>query len=108
MNVGHTIDDPRYNPAALETHLASQLGNSYLSDVKGVELLVPSYAIGLPKEKQPAPMFFRSWQARVCSLMEAQSRNTTSSWLLLRARLQRPRHISRRQLLSTKRGKHSR
>jgi Patatin-like phospholipase len=64
MNVGHTIHDPRYNPAALETHLASQLGNSYLSDVKDVELLVPSYAIGLPKEKQPAPMFFRSWQAK--------------------------------------------
>jgi hypothetical protein len=39
-----------------------------LSEVKDVELLVPSYVIQLPKEKPPgntcAPMFFRSWQAR--------------------------------------------
>lgn len=64
MNVGHTIHGPRYSPAVLETQLASQLGNTYLSEVKDVELFVPSYAIGLPKEKPPTPMFFRSWQAR--------------------------------------------
>jgi uncharacterized protein len=60
--------DPRYSPAALEGYLASELGNTYLSEVKDVELLVPSYAIGLPKDNPPgntcAPMFFRSWQAR--------------------------------------------
>lgn len=64
----HYVYDPRYNPTALENYLSSQLGETYLSEVKDVELLVPSYAIGLPKENPPgnrcAPMFFRSWQAR--------------------------------------------
>jgi patatin-like phospholipase/acyl hydrolase len=59
---------PRYRPTALEQYLTSELGGTYLSEVKDVELLVPSYAIGLPKENPPgnscAPMFFRSWQAR--------------------------------------------
>ena len=53
---------------ALESHLASELGNVYLSAVENVQLLVPSYAIALAKENPPgntcAPMFFRSWQAR--------------------------------------------
>jgi len=70
----HYLGGPRYNPTALEKYLASQLGNTYLSEVKDVELLVPSYAIGLPKEKPPgntcAPMFFRSWQARGLLLPE--------------------------------------
>jgi len=68
IDVAHYAYGPRYNPTALENYLASQLGNTYLSEVKNVELLVPSYAIGLPKERPPgntcAPMFFRSWQAR--------------------------------------------
>jgi patatin-like phospholipase/acyl hydrolase len=41
-------------------------------DGKGVELLVPSYAISLPRADSSgstcAPMFFRSWQARGLSL----------------------------------------
>ena len=57
-----------YNSTALESHLASELGNVYLSAVENVQFLVPSYAIALPKENPPgntcAPMFFRSWQAR--------------------------------------------
>jgi hypothetical protein len=60
----HYIYGPRYKPTALEKYLTSELGETYLSEVKDVELVVPSYAIGLPKEKLPAPMFFRSWQAR--------------------------------------------
>ena len=68
MNVGHTLHGPRYSPAVLENYLASQLESTYLSEVKGVELLVPSYAIELPKMNAAgstcAPMFFRSWQAR--------------------------------------------
>ncbi len=59
---------PKYFPRALEHYLSAQLGDAMLSDVRGIELLVPSYAIKLPT-KQPngdtrAPMFFRSWQAR--------------------------------------------
>jgi hypothetical protein len=59
---------PRYNSTALERYLVSELGDAYLSAVENVQLLVPSYAIALPKENPPgnacAPMFFRSWQAR--------------------------------------------
>src|SRR5271170_7199575 len=68
MNDVHAVHGPRYDPTALENYLASQLGSTYLSEVKGVELLVPSYAIELPKINAAgstcAPMFFRSWQAR--------------------------------------------
>ena len=68
IDVVHYAYGPRYKPTALEKYLASELGNTNLSEVKDVELLVPSYAIGLPKEKPTgntcAPMFFRSWQAR--------------------------------------------
>jgi patatin-like phospholipase/acyl hydrolase len=50
------------------------MGGTYLSEVKDVELLVPSYAIGLPQKnpagKTCAPMFFRSWQARGLQLGE--------------------------------------
>jgi uncharacterized protein len=66
--VAHYLHGPRYKPTALESYLASELGSAYLSEVKNVELLVPSYAIGLPKANPSgstaAPMFFRSWQAR--------------------------------------------
>jgi predicted acylesterase/phospholipase RssA len=67
-NFLHWWYGPRYRPTALENYLTSELGSTYLSEVKDAELLVPSYAIQLPKEKPPgntcAPMFFRSWQAR--------------------------------------------
>ena len=64
----HYVHGARYKPTALESYLTSTFGSTDLSEVNNVELLVPSYAIGLPKEKPPgntcAPMFFRSWQAR--------------------------------------------
>lgn len=63
----HYVYGPRYDSTALESHLASVLGDVSLSAVENVQLLVPSYAIALPKENPPgntcAPMFFRSWQA---------------------------------------------
>lgn len=68
IDVSHYVRGPRYKPNALETYLTQEFGDAHLSDVKDVELLVPSYAIALPKENPPgntcAPMFFRSWQAR--------------------------------------------
>lgn len=74
INVTHYVRGPRYQPTALEKYLTSEFANTYLSEVKDVELLVPSYAIQLPKEKPPgntcAPMFFRSWQARGLLLSE--------------------------------------
>jgi hypothetical protein len=64
----HTVAGPRYHPDALESQLKAELGDTYLSEVKDTELLVPSYAIKLPepdvKGNTAAPMFFRSWQAR--------------------------------------------
>jgi hypothetical protein len=51
----------------LEHHLRKQLGAARLSDVRGTDLLVPSYAIELPVPRENgetrAPLFFRSWQA---------------------------------------------
>jgi uncharacterized protein len=68
INDGHLLEYPRYNATALENYLASQFASTYLSQVKDVELLVPSYAIELPKinaaGSRCAPLFFRSWQAR--------------------------------------------
>jgi patatin-like phospholipase/acyl hydrolase len=64
----HYAYGPKYQATALEQRLALQMGGTYLSAVKGVELLVPSYAIKLPQADASgntcAPMFFRSWQAR--------------------------------------------
>jgi len=60
----HYVNGPRYAATALENYLTEKFANTYLSEIKGVELLVPSHAIGLPRDKSPAPMFFRSWQAR--------------------------------------------
>jgi uncharacterized protein len=64
----HYAYGPKYKPTALEHYLGSQLGKTFLSEVNGVELLVPSYAIKLPQADTSgstcAPMFFRSWQAR--------------------------------------------
>jgi uncharacterized protein len=64
----HTVAGPRYQPDALVSQLQAELADTYLSDVKNTELLVPSYAIRLPEPDEygntAASMFFRSWQAR--------------------------------------------
>jgi uncharacterized protein len=64
----HAVAGPRYSADALESQLKAELGDTYLSEVKDTELLVPSYAIRLPEPdvngSTCAPMFFRSWQAR--------------------------------------------
>ena len=64
----HAVAGPRYSADALESQLKAELGDTYLSEVKDTELLVPSYAIRLPEPDANgstcAPMFFRSWEAR--------------------------------------------
>jgi hypothetical protein len=64
---GADLLEERYLAKALELHLHRQLGDIRLSDVQGVDLLVPSYAIELPiprpNGETRAPLFFRSWQA---------------------------------------------
>jgi len=47
-------------PKALEQYLTFELGNTYLSEVKDVELLGPTYAIGLPKDNPPGGRFAKS------------------------------------------------
>ena len=67
------LSNPDYDAGPLENILGEELGDTWLSERKDTELLVPSYAIQLPFE-QPgdglgslvprAPYFFKSWKAR--------------------------------------------
>src|SRR5580704_7153343 len=67
------LSNPDYDAGPLEEVLAAELGDTWLSEANGAELLVPSYAIQLPYE-QPgdglgllyprAPYFFKTWKAR--------------------------------------------
>ena len=69
---GGGIIGPKYSPDALIKYLGEEFEKTHLSDINTsgdkAELLVPSYAIGLPVENPPGntclPMFFRSWEAR--------------------------------------------
>ncbi|WP_163988910.1 patatin-like phospholipase family protein [Pyxidicoccus caerfyrddinensis] len=64
--------DERYSVRNLEGILNEVLGEVQLADVKGVELLVTSYAIELPDkvantqsyQATRAPFFFKNWKAR--------------------------------------------
>ena len=67
------LREAKYDPAAIEKILLQLLGDTWLSDVHGPEVLIPTYAIELPKpEDMPgfqltttrSPMFFKSWKAR--------------------------------------------
>ena len=67
------LSNPDYDPEPLETILGQELGDAWLSEGQGAELMVPSYAIQLPFE-QPGdalgllvprtPYFFKSWKAK--------------------------------------------
>jgi hypothetical protein len=71
-----TIDgltNPDYDPSSFETILDEELGDAWLSECGGAELMVPSYAIQLPFEQPSdvlgllvprAPYLFKSWKAK--------------------------------------------
>lgn len=71
-----TLDNlagPKYAPAALETVLKAALGDTWLSQTRGAELLVTSYCIRLPKpapldggavQTTRTPYLFKTWKAR--------------------------------------------
>src|SRR5215472_5219782 len=71
------LSNPDYDPSPLEAIVGEELGDTWLSETKGAELMVPSYAIQLPFE-QPglglgllvprAPYFFKSWKAKGTSV----------------------------------------
>lgn len=71
-----TLDNlagPKYAPTALETVLKQELGETWLSETRGAELLVASYCIRLPKpvpldsgtvRTTRMPYLFKTWKAR--------------------------------------------
>lgn len=79
--VSDGILSPKYSPDTLMGYLGDEFQTTHLSDINSsgdkAELLIPSYAIGLPAENPPgntcAPMFFRSWHARGIQLDDGVS-----------------------------------
>jgi patatin-like phospholipase/acyl hydrolase len=65
---GSNLLEEKYDSEELEAQLLRILGDTFLSEVVDVDLLVPSYAIELaearPNGETRAPMFFNSWRAR--------------------------------------------
>jgi hypothetical protein len=71
-----TLDNlagPKYAPTALEIILKQALGDTWLSETRGAELLVTSYCIRLSKpvpldggavQTTRMPYFFKTWKAR--------------------------------------------
>jgi hypothetical protein len=71
------LSNPDYDPRPLETILGEELGDTWLSESSGAELMVPSYAIQLPFQipgdglgllVPRAPYFFKSWKAKGTSI----------------------------------------
>ena len=76
------LSNPDYDAHPLEQVLARELEDTWLSQVVGAELLVPSYAIQLPHALPGdglgvlyprAPYFFKSWKARGLDLDNGQT-----------------------------------
>lgn len=72
-NDTHEPRGPKYAAETLEDKLHNTLGDTWLSETKGAELLVPSYCITLPKpveldggrvQSNRTPFLFKSWKAR--------------------------------------------
>jgi patatin-like phospholipase/acyl hydrolase len=98
----HYVYGPKYNSTALESYLASVLGDVSLSAVENVQLLVPSYAILLPRKTRRGTCALRCSSAagkhEVCWFPQALTPlSTTLGLRLLLAPLRRPRHFSRPQ-----------
>lgn len=53
------LEGPLYDASALEKALLDVLGNAWLSETSGPELLVPAYCTSLPDN-----FFFKTWKAR--------------------------------------------
>jgi uncharacterized protein len=78
------LSNPDYEPGPLEEVLARELGGTWLSEVNGAELLVPSYAIQLPYAIPGdgvgvlfprAPYFFKTWKTRGVDLSPGETPN---------------------------------
>jgi len=71
------LSNPDYDPTPLQTILGEELGDTWLSEAQGAELLVPSYAIQLPFQipgdglgllVPRTPYFFKTWKAKGTAL----------------------------------------
>ncbi|HLG86308.1 MAG TPA: patatin-like phospholipase family protein [Alphaproteobacteria bacterium] len=71
------LTGPKYQAAALDEILAETVGETWLGETTGPELLVPTYVIELPKPADSdgydmvttrMPYFFKSWKARGSAL----------------------------------------
>ncbi len=75
---GSNLLEEKYNATELETQIKAILGDTRLSEVADVDLVVPSYAIKLavarPDGENRAPMFFNSWRARGEDLKPGQDK----------------------------------
>jgi patatin-like phospholipase/acyl hydrolase len=76
------LTGPKYSAAALEAILIGLLGNTWLSETKGPELLVPAYSITTPEA-----YFFKSWKARGTALSPGDVQNELDFplWQIARA-----------------------
>lgn len=59
LRKARALDGPIYDAKPLEDALHDILGNTWLSETKGPELLVPAYCLSIPDN-----WFFKSWKAR--------------------------------------------
>lgn len=75
---GSNLLEEKYDAAELEAQIKAILGDTRLSEVEDVDLVVPSYAIKLavarPDGENRAPMFFNSWRARGEGLKSGQDK----------------------------------
>jgi uncharacterized protein len=93
---GANLLEEKYSAEPFERQLKAHFGDFRLSDVAGLDLLVTSYAIELPKPRPNgetrAPMFFTSWRAKGEQLPSGARKEEYDFYLRPRPRfLNRPR-----------------
>lgn len=101
----------KYDPAPLEAMLRQALGETWLSAVGMPHLLVPSYAIALPRAEAiagtqagtlRAPLFFKSWKAngRALDAAEAAGAFDFPLWQVARATSAAPTYFPPAEIAS--------
>lgn len=82
---------PKYSASSLEAILIGLLGNTWLSETKGPELLIPAYSITTPEA-----YFFKSWKARGTKLDAGDDQNALDFplWQIARATSAAPSYFA--------------
>jgi patatin-like phospholipase/acyl hydrolase len=83
-----TLAGAKYEADVLERILQEQLGDTWLGETRGVELLVPTYIIELPRPEESfgfpttrRPFLFKSWKARGTFLDRGDRKEALDFWL---------------------------